>query len=232
MQGAGGRAHVGQGDAGVGTLRGHARQAHGQDGQSAGAGARRCAVGPCARPCAAASGGHRDAGAPRCCLPRLRSGSQPCRDVAAHWVQVHEEVLRLLLAAAPQLPVPQLTGYLQVGPACLLHCIAGSSHQLSWKKPIVAISKLCMPCPCCSCTCKMLANAQAQTTLANSRKSRRRFKRRKAESLETAGQAGYSSGGGGALGIASGAGAPVTLPVRATQYKCEARDTLRRPASC
>ena len=58
--------------------------------------------------------------------------------------------------------------------------------------------------------------AQAQTTLANSRKSRRRFKRRKAESMEVAAQAGYSSGGGGALGVTSGAGAPAMLPVRST----------------
>ena len=61
-------------------------------------------------------------------------------------VQVHEEVLRLLLAAAPQLPVPQLAGYLQVGPASLLHCIAGSArpYLLSWQKPMVAGS--CFVC--------------------------------------------------------------------------------------
>ena len=47
--------------------------------------------------------------------------------MAAQRVQVHEEVLRLLLAAAPQLPVPQLAGYLQVGP--LLRCIGGSAHR-------------------------------------------------------------------------------------------------------
>ena len=75
---------------------------------------------------------------------------------------------------------------------------------------MVAGVMLCMSCSRCTLKTTCEQTAQAQTTLANSRKSRRRFKRRKAESLEAAGQAGYSSGGGGALGIASGAGAPCT----------------------